>query len=280
VDILKKVRDIESTIARQFDSAARKLARPGAREPLEIVHAIVDVVDREIQPAGRGRRVFPYNRIRVSVVAASREARRRLEPVLDGNNELQRRVDDKLRRAGCEPSGVAVSVAYTSRAHKHWDDPDFHVAFASVDEPTIERDEPSAQPARLDVAIVRGVAEKRSYSFVSDRIDIGRCVEVKDTQHRLIRSNDIVFVEGALAPNETVSRQHAHISYHSASGEFRVYDDGSAHGTQIVRQGTTVTVQRGVRGVRLRSGDEIVVGDARMRIRIRDRGQGTRGLGD
>lgn len=275
MDILKKVRDIESTIARQFDSAARKLARPGAREPLEIVHAIVDAVDREIQPASRGRRVFPYNRIRVSVVAASREARRRLETVLDGDDELQRRIDDKLRRAGCEASNVAVSVSYTSRAHKNWDDPDFHVAFATVEQPKIERDEPSAHPGRLDVAIVRGVAEKRSYSFVSDRIDIGRCVEVKDTLHRLIRTNDIVFVEGALEPNETVSRQHAHISYHSASGEFRLYDDGSAHGTQIVRQGTTLAVLRGSRGVRLKSGDEIVVGDARMRIRIRGQGTGT-----
>jgi hypothetical protein len=35
-----------------------------------------------------------------------------------------------------------------------------------------------------------------------------------------------------------------------------------------VRQGTTVTVLRGSRGVRLKSGDEIVVGDARMRIKI------------
>jgi hypothetical protein len=269
VDILKKVRDIESTIARQFDSAARKLAKPGAREPLEIVHAIVDAVDREIQPASRGRRLFPYNRIRVSVVAASREARRRLETVLDGGDELQRRIADKLLRAGCAAPNFAVSVTYTSRAHKNWRDPDFHIAFATVEEPKIEPEEPSAHPPRLDIAIVRGVTDKRSYSFLSDRVDIGRCVEVKDTLHRLIRTNDIAFVEGALGQNDTVSRQHAHISYLPAAGEFRLYDDGSAHGTQIVRQGTTLAVLRGSRGVRLKSGDEIVVGEARMRIRIK-----------
>src|SRR5262249_7905893 len=99
-------------------------------------------------------------------------------------------------------------------------------------------------------------------------IDLGRCVEVKDANGRLIRTNDVAFVEGSGEINQTVSRQHAHITHQPKSGEFRLYDDGSAHGTHIVRQGRTVTGLRGSRGVRLRSGDELVLGDARMRIRI------------
>ena len=37
-----------------------------AREPLEIVHLIVEAVEHEIQPGGRGTRVFPFNRITLS----------------------------------------------------------------------------------------------------------------------------------------------------------------------------------------------------------------------
>jgi pSer/pThr/pTyr-binding forkhead associated (FHA) protein len=104
--------------------------------------------------------------------------------------------------------------------------------------------------------------------FDAERIDLGRCVAVKDTDGRLIRSNDIAFVEGAGEVNQSVSRQHAHIAHQSGSQEFRLYDDGSVHGTHIVRNGRTVPVRRGSRGVRLQSGDEIGLGDARLRIRI------------
>ena len=41
-----------------------------------------------------------------------------------------------------------------------------------------------------------------------------------------------------------------------------------AQGTHVVRDGKTVGITRGSRGVRLKSGDEIGLGDARLRIRI------------
>lgn len=268
MDILRKVRTIESTIARQFDSAAKRLARPGAREPLEIVHAILDAVDRQFQRTSRGERVFPFNRIRVSVLAESRDARGRLETVLAGDYGLRRRIADKLRSAGCDDSDIAVAINYVGRAQKNWGDPEFHVTFATVEVPALESLGPPSCPPRLEITVVRGVTDKRTYSLAADRIDIGRCVEVNDNQGRLIRTNNIAFVEGALDANQSVSRQHAHITYQSTSREFRLYDDGSVHGTHIVRGGTTVTVLRGSRGVRLKSGDEIVVGDARIRIRI------------
>jgi len=268
VDILTKVRHIESTIARRFDSAARKLTRSGAREPLEIVHAIVDAVDREIQPSGRGKHVFPFNSIQVSVLAPSREVRDRLETVLAGDSGLRRRIDDKLRSAGCDASDVAVAISYVGRAQKSWRDPEFHVKFTKVEAPKREGDDAQPDRSRLEVTVFRGVAEKRTYSFVAERIDLGRCGEVKGASGRLIRTNDVAFVEGSNEINQSVSRQHAHISYEPRSREFRLYDDDSAHGTHIVRQGTTVTVVRGSRGVRLKSGDEIVLGDARLRIRI------------
>ena len=65
-----------------------------------------------------------------------------------------------------------------------------------------------------------------------------------------------------------MSRRHAHIAYDPASGGYRLRDDGSVHGTSVVRNGTTVAVPPGSRGRRVRAGDEIVLGEARLRIKL------------
>ena len=111
MDILTKVRNIESTIASRFDTAAKKLTKSGPREPLEIVHAIVDAVAREIQSSGRGQFAFPFNSIQVSVLAASREVRDRLHTVLEGESGVRRRLEDQLRYTGGRASDVDVTVA-------------------------------------------------------------------------------------------------------------------------------------------------------------------------
>jgi pSer/pThr/pTyr-binding forkhead associated (FHA) protein len=78
----------------------------------------------------------------------------------------------------------------------------------------------------------------------------------------------VAFLERSGDANQTVSRRHAHIAYEPAGRCFRLHDDGSEHGTGVVRLGRTVAVPRGTRGVRLESGDEIVLGDARVRVRF------------
>jgi predicted component of type VI protein secretion system len=106
------------------------------------------------------------------------------------------------------------------------------------------------------------------------RIDLGRCAEVRDSRHRLIRTNHVAFLERSGDVNQSVSRRHAHISYEAAATCFRVHDDGSEHGTGVVRRGRTLAVPRGTRGVRLESGDEIVLGEARVRVRFPEEGKG------
>jgi hypothetical protein len=267
VNILTKVRNIESNLASRFDTAAKKLTKSGPREPLEIVHAIVDTIGREIQSTGRGKFAFPFNSLQVLVLAPSREVRDRLHTVLEGESGVRRRIEDKLRSAGCRASDVAVTISYAGRAQTNWRDPEFHIKFANVEVPQPATVAPTA-PARLELSVSRGTAARRTYVFVAERIDLGRCAEVKDSAGRLIRTNDIAFVEGAGEINQSVSRQHAHIDRQPQSQEFRLYDDGSVRGTHIVRNGKTVPVRQGSRGVRLQSGDEIGLGDARLRIRI------------
>jgi hypothetical protein len=266
MDLLGRARRFESTIARRLDGAAQDFIGSGAREPLEIVHAIVEAVEPEIQAGGRGRRIFPFNSITLSVLAPSRDARARFEAVLAGEPPLRERIVDRLRSAGCDVVELIVDVVYVTRAPKSWKHPGFHIDFARVTTAYAADVSPGQKPARLELTISRGVAERRTYAFMARRIDLGRCAEVRDSHSRLIRTNDVAFVEGSGDVNQSVSRQHAHITY--ASGDYRLHDDRSAHGTSILRHGKTVAVPSGSRGVRLHSGDEIVLGEARVRIRF------------
>jgi pSer/pThr/pTyr-binding forkhead associated (FHA) protein len=102
-----------------------------------------------------------------------------------------------------------------------------------------------------------------------DRAAIGqRCAEVRDNQNRLVRTNHVAFTDGASGINETVSRCHAHIEYTESTSAYRIADDRSTHGTAIVRSGKTIPVPAATRGVRLQSGDEVGLGEARLRVKL------------
>ncbi len=99
MDVLGKARRLESAIAVRLDQIAKGLVRSRTREPLEIVFAILEAVEQRIEPTGRGARVFPFNRVEVSVVAPSLEARGRLDAVFEADTPLQTKVLDRLRSA-------------------------------------------------------------------------------------------------------------------------------------------------------------------------------------
>jgi len=268
MDLLGKARRLESTIAARLDDAAKGLVRSRPREPLEIVHAILDAIEQEIEPTGRGTRVFPFNRIEVSVLAPSSEARGRLEAVFAGATPLQARIVERLQSTGCSPTDVVATIHYVDCAEASWRAPEFDLQFARVAEPEVENRGHDSTPAQIEIRVLRGAAERWSYSLAAARIDLGRGAEVRDSRNRLIRTNHVVFTEGSADVNQTVSRQHAHITYESRTGHFRLHDDGSGHGTEIVREGRTISVPRGSRGVRLQPADEIALGEARLRIKF------------
>jgi hypothetical protein len=245
--------------------------RPGTREPLEIVHAVVEAVQEEIQASGRGRRVFPFNGIALTVLAPARDARARCEAVFADGLSLRDRIVASLGAAACQIDNLDVTIAYESKPRKHWRDPAFHIEFSRVAKRARPAPEPARAPAvpRLELRVLKGTAEQETYTLdAAMRIDVGRCAEVRDSRHRLVRTNHVAFLERSGEANQTVSRRHAHISYEPDGRGFRVLDDGSEHGTGIVRHGRTVAVPRGARGVRLESGDEIVLGEARVRVRF------------
>jgi hypothetical protein len=263
--LIGKARQLESAIAARFEKAAARAAGSQAMQPLEIVQAIVADVEREIQPAGRGRQTFPFNDVRVVVVAPSTAARARMEALFEGPPSIADRIRERLTAAGCDAAAPGVHVAFVAKPRPDWARPEYHLELARV--PTASRATPAAR-RRLELIVTKGTADRETYAFDAGPVTLGRGADVRSTRQRLLRVNHVAFVEGGGDINRTVSRCHAHIDAEPAG--FRIFDDGSAEGTNVIRQGRGVPVPRGGRGLRLESGDEIVLGEACVRVRLHD----------
>jgi hypothetical protein len=271
MDLLGQARKIEAALSGTFAHAAERLRSEGPREPLEIAVAIVDAVAREVRPAGRGTYVFPFNRLKISIAAADKEARARLEAVLGGAPTLRERIGERLHAAGCAAETVDIRLVYVPHASPTWPQKEFHLDLQRVDERPPEPPPVAEAPAALELTVEHGAAEHDTYRFASERVDMGRCAEVRDNRSRLIRANHVAFIDSTTAVNASVSRRHAHIAFDAASGHHRVCDDGSVHGTGVLRAGRTIVVPSGSRGIRLESGDVIVLGEARVRVVVTGR---------
>ena len=272
MDIAGKARKLERRISRSVEAAVDEFMGKSATAPIEIVHRVLDRAEAEIQDIGRGRRVFPFNRVRVHVLAAAgdKESRARFAAVADGPPSLAERLTERLQSAGCAASRVATEIVYARRRDAAWQEADYHVEFDRVALPDEPPAAPVVEPAvvRLKLAVLKGSAEQRAYAFTAGRIDIGRRSEVVDRRQHVIRTNHVAFSEEGSEANKTVSRRHAHIEFSPPDRCYRIWDDHSAHGTSIVRRGRTIKVPAGARGTRLETDDEISLGEARLRVTI------------
>jgi hypothetical protein len=273
MDIAGKARRLERRISRTVDAAVEEFVGRSATSPIEIVHAVLDRAEAEIQELGRGRRVFPFNRIRVQLLSpsADKESRARFAAVLAGPPSLSDRLLERLRASGCAIDRLDTTLVYVRRRGAAWTDADFFVEFDRSDLPPGRvAPSPAADDGtlRLKLSIVKGAGEQRSYAFTSGRVDIGRRSDVVDHRQRLIRTNHVAFSEEGPEENRTVSRRHAHIELSEQDRCYRIWDDRSAQGTLIVRTGRTIKVPSGARGIKLETDDEIVLGHARLRVTI------------
>lgn len=240
--------------------------------PLEIVQAVLDDVERHVEPTGRGRRVFPYTAIEVHVLATSSDVPR-LEAVLEG---LAAQVRERLDEVRCEPCD-ALSVTYvvsetvpaawpsgqrfatTYRRHETTETPG-----------TAPQATPSAPPPRLSLAVLRGTVADGPLEFRGGTIAIGRNADPAGVDAG-VRRNRVAFLDDADGVNATVGRAHARVRFMPESGDYRVFDEGSRNGTSVVRDGEVIAVaRRDPRGVRLRDGDEIRVGRAILQVTLSD----------
>src|SRR5262245_50064196 len=112
MEILRNLRRLESRLTKTVEDATQKVAPAGSREPLEILHAIVEAVESRIEPAGRGKYVFPFNRISIRIAADSRETQSRFEAVLESEPTLGDRIVDRLHASGCDSTGMMIETTF------------------------------------------------------------------------------------------------------------------------------------------------------------------------
>jgi hypothetical protein len=135
------------------------------------------------------------------------------------------------------------------------------------------------EPVRRKAArltVIQGSANATEITLGKVRTNLGRTIDVYRNEGPS-RRNDLAFLEDTEI-NRTISREHAHILIHKKTGEHRIFNDRwykaganpDAHcGLWIIRDGLSLPVHRGTRGVVLQPGDEIHLGRAVVRFAIR-----------
>ena len=249
--------DIEKTIERGFRHWTERVFGPAQSDDLLLVHrAILEEIESKVQTAARGRRIFPFSHLVVTLVSTDAGRRALYEAAFSEGGRLESDIREALEGAECElPRGFSVEVKTSEAGEK---------AFA-IEYGMESRHGASAAPPAGRLTVLRGKAARQEYALGTGRTNIGRMAELTDTEQRVVRRNDVVFEEGGDEANGTVSRKHAHIR--CEAGEYRIADDGSEYGTRIFRDGRSIEVPSGNRrGERLRPGDEIYLGRAAIRF--------------
>lgn len=237
-------------------------------EPMELRRAVLDDIESQVATAGSGKRIFPYNRLEVHLLADSPQQRAALEAIVAEAWDLRREVAERLRDRGSSvPPGLDVNVQVTDQPAPEFGDRHWNVVYHRAEGAAAAG--PGRRPA-LVLTITQGKAKQHVYSFESnDRVTLGRLDEVLDEDGRVKRRNDVAFVEEGEV-NRTVSREQARILWDAESNEYRLRSEPGASGTRILRDGKTIDVSaHDRRGVRLLTGDEVYLGKACLKVAIR-----------
>ena len=260
----------------------RDLLKPWMRgtSPLEIRRAVLDDAESQVVAAGEGKRIYPYNHLRVHLLVPDPEERVRFEAVVREAWDLQQEIAGRLAERGCPlPAGFAVEVVFDEETHPRYGDRRFYVEYLNEASaaPAVSQ-APGAPPAApagerplLELTVLKGTATQRVYELDAPRVHLGRLEEVTDPDGRVRRRNDVAFLEvGEI--NSTVSREHARIAWDAEGGGWWLRAEQNASGTRIYRGGRTIDVSSNDRrGVRLQPGDEIYLGRACVKVGMRAR---------
>lgn len=239
-----------------------------APELAEIRLAVLEAAKEKSHRAS-GKNVFPYNLVRIRLRGIPEE-----QGAVFRSEFLSTYFAQELR----------ASLARSSYRFPE----DLCVEFDTTPDLPVEREpwlevetgmqpresaEPAPRPRRTArLLVVHGVANQPEFSLEKTRTNIGRTAEVFRGSGPS-RRNDLAFTEENEI-NRTVSREHAHILFSQKTGEYRLFNDRTYKGDGncglwIVRDGLSQPVHRGTRGTILKSGDEIHLGGAVLRFKMR-----------
>lgn len=247
----------------------RQWTRPWetGESPMEIRRAVLEDAERHAVALGDGKRVFPYNRLRVYLLVEDPGQRLAFEGVVREGWHLESEIRDRLRSQGVQVQPrLDVEVEFREEGGPEFGDRRFYVVY--------ERGEAAGagpDPGRqdLELTVLQGKAHERVHQLSADRIHLGRLREVFDLDGRVKRRNDVAFLEEGEI-NQTVSREHARIVWDRESGGYWLRAEPGASATRIYRDGRTIEVSpHDRRGVRIQAGDEIYLGRACVKVAFR-----------
>jgi hypothetical protein len=256
---MKKLQGLDRWIGKSLERWSAQLTGGGSqpKEALEIRREILTEIRDRIEPRGDGEYVFPYQEVLVHVKAVNGDQSDAFAAAFTGEGGLESQVKELLTEAGCK-GDVAVTVDIALGVGEP-----FRMEYRRISK-RVEEAVLAKRPAAW-LHVLKGRTEKAEYFFSKDTVYLGRLKEVASRDGGLRRRNDVAFDD----EESTVSREHAHIEYEA--GRFRLFHDSGTRGTKLFRDGRAVPVPAGGgRGAQLRSGDEIHLGEARLRFEVSD----------
>jgi hypothetical protein len=256
--LLKTEQNIKKRVENVFGHGA-------AQTPLEVRSEILDQVESRIIVDTGGSR-FPFVKVLVQLKPSTEALRDVFEATFlqDGSLKadiLRKLKDSQARCAGeCE---VIVEISPVPDTPPPEHSPLFDMDYVMPEAL------PKAVVPETTLTVAKGTAEQAEYRFRKERILVGRLAEVLDREGRLVRKNDVVFLDNGDDINSTVGRIHARIWFDQERREFCIMDEASRFGTRIIREGRSIEVPgANPRGIRLRTGDEIYFGQACLSFEV------------
>ncbi len=236
-------------------------------ELAEIRLAALDAIKNKSHRVS-GKLVFPFNQVTIYLSGVPEEQEQAFQ-----SEFLSRYFNEELRAGLARsnyrfPDDLRVDIQTSSELpgpKQEW----IRVETAARPKPVIEPDSESRLPGVL--ILVQGTANVSEMKLDRVRTNIGRTADVFKSAGPS-RRNDLAFAEDTEI-NRSVSREHAHIMFDKATGQYRLFNDrwyktgpeAEANcGLWIVRDGFGQPIHRNSRGVALMAGDEIHFGKAVM----------------
>ena len=231
---------------------------------LDLRAAVIEHVEHSVVAAGRGTRVLPGPVVVVQVQAMGFKDARALGAVME---DLRAVLIDRLDAMKCTvPAHFQVQIKTVSRRPSGWDpDQRFAVVFEKAKSARVKGTD-IVEPRGLRLAVSRGSAQKKVFDLLLPVIRVGRTRFPTDAQGH-VRTNDIAFADDGSARSRSVGRGHAEIRFMPDTGTYRVFDQGSANGTRVLRKGRLSEVApKDPVGIAIQPGDELHFGKAIVRV--------------
>src|SRR5690349_18633903 len=167
--------------------AVRRWTRPWptGTEPMEIRRAVLDEIESRIVSAGGGKRVFPFNRLRIQLLAPGSREKDELEALVGDAWDLPGEIRERIAERGCPvPPDLDVRVEVTDEASPAFGDRRYLIQFERAERSAAKPPAPAlptlissagtvAMPApvleggrpTLELTVLKGNATRKVYSL-------------------------------------------------------------------------------------------------------------------